>query len=482
VYLIGLTGNIATGKSTVCDILTQLGARVIDADLVAHAVLRRGSAAWRQLVQAFGYDILQYDGTVDRRKLGALVFDDAEKLQTLEQLTHPAVGTELALMIRDALDEPDADTAILVVEAVKLYESGIHEFMDALWVVTAPRAEQKRRLMQDRGMSQAEAEARLNAQPALKEKLERAAVTIDNGGSIETLRVQVMRAFVEINPAQTRDKTALLQKWLRLAPAPPTIESAPAAREPVETSPAPPTIESAPAASESREISSAPPTIESAPAASEPVETSPAPPPTIESAPAASEPLETSPAPPPAIEPTSATSEPAETPAPIAREPEWSVRRARPADARMLSELLARIEGRDEPIGREEMLERFGKFGYWLAYTDDQPIALAAWQAENLAAIVRELWAENDAYAARAFPPLLAAIQAEANALTCEVVALVVPARAAPLAAIAAQTAGYASSDVAQLHKLWRSVIEPLLTDNATLYTKQLREIVTKPI
>lgn len=423
-YLIGLTGNIATGKSTVCDILTQLGARVIDADLVAHAVLRRGSAAWRQLVQAFGYDILQYDGTVDRRKLGALVFDDAEKLQTLEQLTHPAVGTELALMIRDALDEPDADTAILVVEAVKLYESGIHEFMDALWVVTAPRAEQKRRLMQDRGMSQAEAEARLNAQPALKEKLERAAVTIDNGGSIETLRVQVMRAFVEINPAQTRDKTALLQKWLRLAPAPPTIESAPAA----------------------------------------------------------SEPLETSPAPPPAIEPTSATSEPAETPAPIAREPEWSVRRARPADARMLSELLARIEGRDEPIGREEMLERFGKFGYWLAYTDDQPIALAAWQAENLAAIVRELWAENDAYAARAFPPLLAAIQAEANALTCEVVALVVPARAAPLAAIAAQTAGYASSDVAQLHKLWRSVIEPLLTDNATLYTKQLREIVTKPI
>jgi len=462
VYLIGLTGNIATGKSTVCDILTQLGARVIDADLVAHAVLRRGSPAWRQLVQAFGYDILQYDGTVDRRKLGALVFDDAEKLQTLEQLTHPAVGTELALMIRDALDEPDADTAILVVEAVKLYESGIHEFMDALWVVTAPRAEQKRRLMQDRGMSQAEAEARLNAQPALKEKLERAAVTIDNGGSIETLRVQVMRAFVEINPAQTRDKNALLQKWLRLAPAPPAIEPTAAPNEPLETPAPPPTIESAPAASEPLETSSASPAVEAASAARESLETSSASP-VIESASAASEPLETS-------------------PAPIAREPEWSVRRARPADARMLSELLARIEGRDEPIGREEMLERFGKFGYWLAYTDDQPIALAAWQAENLAAIVRELWAENDAYAARAFPPLLAAIQAEANALTCEVVALVVPARAAPLAAIAAQTAGYASSDVAQLHKLWRSVIEPLLTDNATLYTKQLREIVTKPI
>ncbi len=458
-YLIGLTGNVATGKSTVCDILAQLGARIIDADLVAHAVLRRGSPAWRQLVQAFGYDILQYDGTVDRRKLGALVFDDAAKLQTLEQITHPAVGTELALLVRDALNEPGAADAILVVEAVKLYESGIHEFMDALWVVTAPRAEQKRRLMQERGASQAEAEARLNAQPALDEKLKRANVAIDNGGSIEALRVQVMRAFVEINPAIARDKNALLQKWLRLAPAAP---------ESPETSAPATAAKPAPAASESPETPATPLDIEPASVAPESPET---------------------PATPLDIEPASVAPESPETtmPAPTAEsappsEPEWSVRRARPADARMLSELLARIEGRAEPIGREEMLERFGKFGYWLAYTDDHAIALAAWQAENLAAIVRELWAENDGYAARAFPLLLEAIQAQANALTCEVVAIVVPERAAQLAAIAAQTAGYASSDVAQLHKLWRSVIEPLLIDNATLYTKQLREIVTKPI
>lgn len=404
--LIGLTGNIATGKSTVCDILAQLGARVIDGDLVAHAVLRRGTLAWRNLVNAFGYDILQYDGNVDRRKLGAVVFNDAAKLRVLEQITHPAVGTELALLVRDALNAPDAADSILVVEAVKLYESGIYEFMDALWVVTAPYAEQKRRLMQERGMSETDADARLHAQPPLDEKLKRATVVIDNGGSIEELRVQVMRAFVEINPESARDKTALLQKWLRLAPT-------------------------------------------------------------------AAAPLETPSA------PTQTTAEPAPA---VVSEPEWSVRRARPADARMLAELLAHIERRSEPIGRAEMLERFGKFGYWLARAGDQTVALAAWQAENLAAIVRELWADSDADAARAFPLLLEAIQAEANALTCEVVAIVVPERAAPLAAIAAQTAGYESSSVEQLHKLWRTVIEPLLVDNATLYTKQLREIVTKPI
>lgn len=408
-YLIGLTGNIATGKSTVCEILQQLGARIIDADLVAHAVLRRGTPAWQQLIHAFGYDILNYDGSVDRRKLGAVVFSDASKLRTLEQITHPAVGTELALLVRDAARAPDAANMILVVEAVKLFESGIYEYMDALWVVTTPPAEQKRRLMQERGLSENEADARLQAQPPLEEKLKRANVVIDNGGSIEELRVQVMRNFVQINPATAGDKTALLQRWLRLETAAPPVASIIA-------------------------------------------ETTPAPEPVAEPAPAADS------------------------------EPEWSVRRARPADARQLAEVLSRIEERSEPIGRAEMLERFGKFGYWTVRAGETVIALAAWQAENLAAIVRELWAENTAHAERAFPLLLQAIETEANALTCEVVAIVVPERAAELAQLAAQTCSYEITSVEQLHKLWRSVIEPLLTENETLYTKQLREIVTKPI
>ncbi len=425
-YLIGLTGNIATGKSTVCDILTQLGARVIDADLVAHTALRRGTAAWRALIEAFGYDILTYDGAVDRRKLGAIVFNDATKLRILEQITHPAVGAELALLIRDALHAPAAG-AILVVEAVKLYESGIYEYMDALWVVTAPRAEQKRRLMQERGMNEADANARLDSQPPVDEKLNRAQVVIDNGGSIEDLRVQVMRAFVQINPETARDKTALLQKWLRLETAPTATANAASAS----------TENAMPASTEN----AMPASIENAMPASIATENAPA---------------------------TALA--------------EWTVRRARPADARMLAELLARIEGRNEAIGRAEMLERLGKFGYWFVRAGDQTVALAAWQAENLAAIVRELWAANDADATRAFPLLLEAIQTEANALTCEVVAIVVPERAAQLAAIAAQTSGYESNTVEQLHKLWRSVIEPLLSAKTTLYTKQLREIVIKPI
>ncbi len=418
-YIIGLTGNIATGKSTVCNILEQLGARVMDADSVAHAVLKRGSRAWRGVVDAFGYDILQYDGNVDRQKLGAVVFQNAAKLRTLEQITHPAVGTELALLVRDALNEPDAGDTILVVEAVKLYEAGMHEYMDALWVVTAPIEEQKRRLMQERGMTEEQASMRLQAQPPLDEKLKRADVVINNGGSIEETRVQVLRAFAALDPAHTTDKTPLLLRWLRIAPNTQNASAAPVSNGEHEATDA----------------------ATAAPLAAAATATEPA----------------------------------------IA-ESEWVVRRAKPSDARMLADLLTRIEGRTEPLGRAEMLERLGKYGYWLVRTREQTLALAAWQAENLAAIVHELWVANVEDAPRAFPKLLAAIQDEANALTCEVVVLLVPERAAALAQIAAHAAEYEPIALDDLHKLWRSVIEPLYQDGQVMYAKRLREMVTKPI
>lgn len=421
-YVIGLTGNIATGKSTVCSILEQLGARVIDADQIAHAVLKRGTPAWRSVVEAFGYDILQYDGTVDRRKLGGVVFNNAAKLRTLERITHPAVGSELALLVRNALDAPGAGDQVVVIEAVKLYEAGMHEYMDALWVVTAPAAEQKRRLIQERGMNESEAEARLRAQPPPDEKLKHADVVIDNGGSIEETRVQVMRAFVALDPSKGGDKTPLMLRWLRIAP-------------PGRQSSAPDLSQAARA-----EDGGARDADKSTPHDGAGAETS--------------------------------------TPASA----EWTVRRAKPGDARLLAELLMRIEARAEPLGRAEMLERLGKYGYWLVGAGERTIALAAWQAENLAAIVRELWVLDDADAPRAFPQLLAAIEAEANQLTCEVVVILVPERAAALARIAAESAEYAPVGLDELHKLWRSVIEPLRQHDEPMYAKRLREMVTKPI
>jgi dephospho-CoA kinase len=210
--VIGITGNIATGKSTVARILEELGARVLDADEVAHSVLEQGTQAWHAAVKAFGPEILLPDGSIDRRKLGSIVFADAAKLKTLERITHPAIGAELARLVREA-QEP-----IVFIEAVKLFEAGMHEFMDGLWVVTAPRAEQKRRLTLERGMSEADAEARLRSQPLLEEKLARANVVIDNGGSLANTREQVLRAFAALDPTRGRDKNILFERWLERTP------------------------------------------------------------------------------------------------------------------------------------------------------------------------------------------------------------------------------------------------------------------------
>lgn len=191
-YLIGLTGNIGTGKSTVARMLADLGADVLDADALVHALQRKGAPAYDAIVSAFGADFLQPDGEIDRRKLGEIVFADQARLRELEAILHPAVLVESQRRIA----ETTAD--IVVYEAIKLIEAGRHTMCDAVWVVAAPREVQIARLMRDRNMSEAEASRRIDAQPPPEEKLKYATVVIDNGGSIEATRSQVVSAYAAI--------------------------------------------------------------------------------------------------------------------------------------------------------------------------------------------------------------------------------------------------------------------------------------------
>jgi Dephospho-CoA kinase (EC 2.7.1.24) len=131
-YIIGLTGNIATGKSTVARMLRDLGATVIDADRVAHEVMRAGTPVHRAVVETFGPQVLRPDGEIDRARLGAVVFSDPQALAQLEAIVHPAVLEEVARRIAAA------PTPVVVVEAIKLIESGMAEAFDALWVTTCP--------------------------------------------------------------------------------------------------------------------------------------------------------------------------------------------------------------------------------------------------------------------------------------------------------------------------------------------------------
>ncbi len=195
--VIGLTGNIGTGKSTVLAYLAGKGARVIDADQVARTVVEPGEPAYSAVVDAFGPGILHPDGTVDRAALGAVVFRDPERLHRLEAIVHPAVFAHVGALLAEA--RANGPAPVVVIEAIKLLESGrLLPFCDEIWVVTASEETQLRRLMRTRGMDAAEARRRLAAQSAQEEKVRRATRVIPNDGTPQELYARLDAIWDEI--------------------------------------------------------------------------------------------------------------------------------------------------------------------------------------------------------------------------------------------------------------------------------------------
>jgi dephospho-CoA kinase len=191
--LIGLTGNIATGKSAVAQRLRELGATIIDADQTSRIVVQKGQPALAEIVRAFGAQVLQPSGDLDRKALGEVVFNDPQKLKQLEQITHPAVHVE----IQRQLDELPPDS-VAVIEVIKLIESGWADRCNSVWVTHCPPEEQVNRLMRSRGMSEAEAHERVAAQNPQSEKLARADIVIDTSGTFAQTREQVTLAWQKL--------------------------------------------------------------------------------------------------------------------------------------------------------------------------------------------------------------------------------------------------------------------------------------------
>lgn len=187
--LIGLTGNIACGKSTVLRELHSLGAHTIDADRRVHDILLRTGQAYAPVLDEFGPAILDGSGEIDRRALGRIVFADPTALKRLEAITHPIVRRVIEAEIESA------DRPIVVLDAIKLFESGWADRCDAVWVVTCEREQQLQRLMQRRGYGRDEAEERIRAQAPQEEKVARADLVIDNSGSLRATRSQVRAAW-----------------------------------------------------------------------------------------------------------------------------------------------------------------------------------------------------------------------------------------------------------------------------------------------
>lgn len=197
-FILGVTGNIATGKSTVVKMLVEKGAHHIDSDVVYHELIAPGMPLLGKLVEHFGDSILAEDGSLDRKALGAIVFSDAEKLKELDALTHPVIVAEVdrrAFAIEDG---------VVIMDAVKLIESGHYEVCDAVWLITAPEDMQVSRVMSRNNVDEAEARRRVSAQASLSQKREVADLEIVNDGSLEELREKVDAAWERLRLNPTR--------------------------------------------------------------------------------------------------------------------------------------------------------------------------------------------------------------------------------------------------------------------------------------
>jgi dephospho-CoA kinase len=210
--VIGLTGNIAAGKSVVRRMLEQLGAFTIDADALVHRAMAPGAPAYLPIVKTFGTYVLGPDKQIDRQRLGRIAFADLEALALLEGITHPVVGQAIDLLIGRARQQ------VVVIEAIKLVEAGLAANCDSVWVVDAPPETQLARLTQQRKLTPEDARQRIDAQISREARLSQADIVIDNSNGYE----ETFRHVTDALRSMTGPRVAEPEPEPEPAPTPPT--------------------------------------------------------------------------------------------------------------------------------------------------------------------------------------------------------------------------------------------------------------------
>lgn len=186
--VIGLTGGIASGKSTISSMLKELGASIVDADLIARSVVQKGEKAYNEIVQYFGEKILMPNGEINRKKLGHIVFSDHAKLEKLSSITHPQIINK----IKEKVEEYRSEGAkVIVIDAAILIESGLNSYCDSIWLVSVDKEIQLSRLMERDKFAYIDALNRINAQYSIEEKVQFADVIIDNSKPIEEVKKKI---------------------------------------------------------------------------------------------------------------------------------------------------------------------------------------------------------------------------------------------------------------------------------------------------
>lgn len=203
--IVGLTGSIATGKSTVSKMLAEQGAVIIDADKIVRRVQEPGQPAWRGIVEHFGEGVLQADGTLNRAKLGDLVFQDTKNRQRLNEIVHPIVRVERD---RETAEARERDPEVIIIWDIPLLiETGIYKDVDRVVVVYVDQETQLSRLLSRDELSEEQAKARIAAQMPIEEKREYADYVIDNRGTLEETAERVREVYGQLQALAAKERT-----------------------------------------------------------------------------------------------------------------------------------------------------------------------------------------------------------------------------------------------------------------------------------
>jgi dephospho-CoA kinase len=196
--IVGLTGGIVGGKSTVASMFKDLGAKIVDADKLGHSVILPHRPAWKKIIRLFGKDFLRNDRTIDREKLGKIVFTNQTLLKKLNEITHPEIIKLIKKEINLARNKTHNQEKILIIDAALIYEAKIDKLMDKIIVVHINEDEQVRRLIKRNDLPKEEALQRIKSQMPMKEKVKIADYVIDNSSSLDKTREQVETIWQEL--------------------------------------------------------------------------------------------------------------------------------------------------------------------------------------------------------------------------------------------------------------------------------------------
>ena len=444
--IIGLTGNIATGKSAIMKLAEEAGALLIDADMVVHSIMDHDSSMQAAIAVAFGPMVRLADGRINRAVLGELVFKDPTAMRDLEQMIHPAVRKEIAARI------DQSEKLVVMIEAIKLLDGDLKGMCDQVWVTRCPAQRQIERLVICRGMEPSAAKQRVEMQGSQEAKIAMSDVVFDTHGSMENTRKQFLLAWRRVFGADPMMKAKLAEVPLTVAAAssPPLTPSTPSTQAPRPLERPTPTAK--------------PATEKPAP---KPVEKAPEKPAEKTGAPARPQPIAT-------IPPIA--------PAPVSGE-EITIRRARPSDVPTILLHLNKATAGQVKMSRAELLMALGERSYFIAQSGSTTHIVTGWHIENLIARIDQLYIYPPESVTFALDPILKDIEKSAIQHFCEIMVAFLPNDQVDRLGGYLAYNDYQILNVENLPRVWKQAVQESQPANTLAMIKILREDrITSPI